>query len=284
MLEVKDLKVAYGRVLAVKGISFKVDQGQVVTLLGTNGAGKTTTLRTISGLIRPESGEIWFEGDRIDATPGTSGAHPGLGAFARGAQDLPAAYRRGEPDARRLRAQRPEWRGAGSGTGLQSLRHLAGETLPAGRYVLRRRAADAGNRASDDEPAQAADARRAIDGPLAADDAAHHVDHRRTAVRRCDDPARRAERSRRRSRSPTTAMSWKSARSCWRTPARRCSSMRTSARPISARTEAPFLCSQSPDLPCLPHSSRPKRVLLSRQGRFPTLAIRGLVVQCLHAN
>ena len=69
MLEVKDLKVAYGRVMAVKGISFKVDQGQVVTLLGTNGAGKTTTLRTISGLIRPESGEIWFEGERIDATP-----------------------------------------------------------------------------------------------------------------------------------------------------------------------------------------------------------------------
>ncbi len=69
MLEVKDLKVAYGRVMAVKGISFKVDQGQVVTLLGTNGAGKTTTLRTISGLIRPESGEIWFEGSRIDTTP-----------------------------------------------------------------------------------------------------------------------------------------------------------------------------------------------------------------------
>ena len=69
MLEVKDLKVAYGRVMAVKGISFKVDEGQVVTLLGTNGAGKTTTLRTISGLIRPESGEIWFEGDRIDKTP-----------------------------------------------------------------------------------------------------------------------------------------------------------------------------------------------------------------------
>lgn len=69
MLEVKDLNVAYGRVRAVKGISFKVDQGQVVTLVGTNGAGKTTTLRTISGLIRPESGEIWFDGERIDATP-----------------------------------------------------------------------------------------------------------------------------------------------------------------------------------------------------------------------
>jgi branched-chain amino acid transport system ATP-binding protein len=68
MLEVKNLKVAYGRVRAVKGISFTVPQGQVVTLVGTNGAGKTTTLRTISGLLRPESGEIWFDGKRIDAT------------------------------------------------------------------------------------------------------------------------------------------------------------------------------------------------------------------------
>ncbi|HEX8509467.1 MAG TPA: ABC transporter ATP-binding protein [Propionibacteriaceae bacterium] len=69
MLEVKNLSVAYGRVRAVKGISFSVDQGQVVTLVGTNGAGKTTTLRTISGLLRPESGEIWFQGERIDSVP-----------------------------------------------------------------------------------------------------------------------------------------------------------------------------------------------------------------------
>lgn len=69
MLEIKDLKVSYGRVRAVKGISFTVEQGQVVTLVGTNGAGKTTTLRTISGLIKPESGEIWFQGERIDSTP-----------------------------------------------------------------------------------------------------------------------------------------------------------------------------------------------------------------------
>ncbi len=73
MLEVKDLKVAYGRVLAVKGISFKVDQGQVVTLVGTNGAGKTTTLRTISGLIRPESGEIWSRETALsDSTSGVT--------------------------------------------------------------------------------------------------------------------------------------------------------------------------------------------------------------------
>ncbi|MBA8794292.1 branched-chain amino acid transport system ATP-binding protein [Friedmanniella endophytica] len=75
MLEVKDLKVAYGRVRAVKGISFSVEQGQVVTLVGTNGAGKTTTLKTISGLLQPESGEIWFDGRRIDGTP----AHKILG-------------------------------------------------------------------------------------------------------------------------------------------------------------------------------------------------------------
>ncbi|SDS09137.1 ABC transporter ATP-binding protein [Microlunatus soli] len=69
MLEVKDLQVAYGRVRAVKGISFTVEEGQIVTLLGTNGAGKTTTLKTVSGLLRPEAGEIWFDGKRIDAMP-----------------------------------------------------------------------------------------------------------------------------------------------------------------------------------------------------------------------
>jgi branched-chain amino acid transport system ATP-binding protein len=69
MLEVKDLAVAYGRVQAVKGISFSVEQGTIVSLLGTNGAGKTTTLRTISGLLRPTAGEILFEGKRIDTVP-----------------------------------------------------------------------------------------------------------------------------------------------------------------------------------------------------------------------
>jgi branched-chain amino acid transport system ATP-binding protein len=68
MLEVRDLEVAYGKIVAVKKISFSVEQGQVVSLIGTNGAGKTTTLRTISGLHRPSSGEIWFQGERIDRT------------------------------------------------------------------------------------------------------------------------------------------------------------------------------------------------------------------------
>jgi branched-chain amino acid transport system ATP-binding protein len=66
MLEIKDLEVAYGKIVAVKKISFSVEQGQVVSLIGTNGAGKTTTLRTISGLLRPTHGEILFQGQRID--------------------------------------------------------------------------------------------------------------------------------------------------------------------------------------------------------------------------
>jgi branched-chain amino acid transport system ATP-binding protein len=69
MLEVADLRVAYGKIEAVKGISFTVEQGQVVTLIGTNGAGKTTTLRTLSGLLRPVAGEVRFEGKRIDGLP-----------------------------------------------------------------------------------------------------------------------------------------------------------------------------------------------------------------------
>ena len=68
MLEVEDLKVCYGKIEAVKGISFSVEAGQVVTLIGTNGAGKTTTLRTISGLLPTAGGEVRFEGERIDGT------------------------------------------------------------------------------------------------------------------------------------------------------------------------------------------------------------------------
>ncbi len=69
LLEVKDLEVSYGKIRAVKGISFSVDEGEVVTLIGTNGAGKTTTLRTISGLLRPRSGSITFRGEDLTTVP-----------------------------------------------------------------------------------------------------------------------------------------------------------------------------------------------------------------------
>ncbi|MFF0018916.1 ABC transporter ATP-binding protein [Streptomyces sp. NPDC005374] len=69
LLEVEDLKVAYGKIEAVKGISFKVEAGEVVTLIGTNGAGKTTTLRTLSGLLQPLAGHIKFDGKSLNKTP-----------------------------------------------------------------------------------------------------------------------------------------------------------------------------------------------------------------------
>ncbi|HJD80489.1 ABC transporter ATP-binding protein [Kitasatospora aureofaciens] len=69
LLEVEDLRVAYGKIEAVKGISFTVHQGEVTTLIGTNGAGKTTTLRTLSGLLRPTAGRITFDGQDLATVP-----------------------------------------------------------------------------------------------------------------------------------------------------------------------------------------------------------------------
>ena len=69
LLEIKDLRVHYGRAEALKGISLSVDEGAIGALIGANGAGKTTTLRTISGLKVPTSGEIWFQAKRIDGMP-----------------------------------------------------------------------------------------------------------------------------------------------------------------------------------------------------------------------
>ncbi|MCC9308992.1 ABC transporter ATP-binding protein [Kitasatospora sp. RB6PN24] len=69
LLEVEDLRVAYGKIEAVKGISFTVAEGSVTTLIGTNGAGKTTTLRTLSGLLRPVGGSIRFDGRTLGSVP-----------------------------------------------------------------------------------------------------------------------------------------------------------------------------------------------------------------------
>jgi len=66
LLAVDGLEVAYGKIRAVRGVSFSVDAGAVVTLIGANGAGKTTTLRTLSGLLQPSAGTVAFEGRRID--------------------------------------------------------------------------------------------------------------------------------------------------------------------------------------------------------------------------
>lgn len=69
MLEVKDLEVYYGMIQAIKGISFEVNEGEVIALIGANGAGKTTTLHTITGLLQASSGHVLFEGTDISKVP-----------------------------------------------------------------------------------------------------------------------------------------------------------------------------------------------------------------------
>jgi branched-chain amino acid transport system ATP-binding protein len=78
LLEVEDLRVSYGAIEAVKGVSFTVHSGQIVTLIGGNGAGKTTTLRTLSGLLRPTAGDIRFDGRTIRGLPGHTVVQRGL--------------------------------------------------------------------------------------------------------------------------------------------------------------------------------------------------------------
>ena len=89
-LELKDVVSGYGQIMAIKGISLRVETGEIVALIGSNGAGKSTTLRTISGLLRPHSGEISFAGRRIDRVPphqivslGISHAPEGRAIFGR---------------------------------------------------------------------------------------------------------------------------------------------------------------------------------------------------------
>jgi len=69
LLEVKDLVVHYGKNQAVKGVSLDIPKGMIVALIGANGAGKSTLLKVISGLMKPTSGEVWFEGKRVDRVP-----------------------------------------------------------------------------------------------------------------------------------------------------------------------------------------------------------------------
>lgn len=84
LLAVRDLKLAYGGIGAVKGINFYVDRGELVTLIGANGAGKTSTLKVISGLLKPSAGYIHFDGDSIGGRPAYELAQLGVGLVPEG--------------------------------------------------------------------------------------------------------------------------------------------------------------------------------------------------------
>ena len=84
MLKVNDINVYYGAIHAIKGVSFEVHEGEIVTLIGANGAGKTTTLNTVAGLLQPKSGTVEFEGELLNNTPGHKIVSKGLALVPEG--------------------------------------------------------------------------------------------------------------------------------------------------------------------------------------------------------
>ena len=89
MLEVRDLHTYYGHIHALKGISLAVEQGEIVSLIGSNGAGKSTTLKTISGLLNPREGEVLLNGQRISGRPAHKVATMGVAQSPEGRRVFP---------------------------------------------------------------------------------------------------------------------------------------------------------------------------------------------------
>src|SRR5258705_13319967 len=89
MLKVENLRVSYGHIEVLKVISFGVEMGEIVALIGGNGAGKTTTLSTISGLLPPTSGTISWKGEPVHATAGETIAAPGVAHCPEGRKIFP---------------------------------------------------------------------------------------------------------------------------------------------------------------------------------------------------
>ncbi|MEO3752947.1 ABC transporter ATP-binding protein [Streptomyces sp. B6B3] len=108
LLELRDLRVGYGAIEALKGISLTVAEGEIVALLGANGAGKSTTLKAASGMLRPSSGEVLLHGERIDGIPSHELVRFGIGHVPEGRRVFPrmtvlenlqmGAYRLRRPD------------------------------------------------------------------------------------------------------------------------------------------------------------------------------------------
>jgi branched-chain amino acid transport system ATP-binding protein len=84
LLEVKDLEVSYGVIKALKGISFEVNEGEIVTLIGANGAGKTTTMQSVIGLIPKKGGTVIYDGEDITKTPCHKIVHLGMSQVPEG--------------------------------------------------------------------------------------------------------------------------------------------------------------------------------------------------------
>ena len=150
MLKVEGLNVYYGSIHAIKGVSFEVNQGEIVTMIGANGAGKSTTMNTVAGLLKPKSGSITFEGHDVTTTPANKVVSLGLALCPEGRRVFQQMSVRENAPGRRNR------RVAGSGVRAVSAPERA--PAPDFRHALRRRTADARHGPRADEQAEAADA------------------------------------------------------------------------------------------------------------------------------
>ena len=108
LLEVEDLNVYYGAIHALKGISFHLEKGEIVALIGANGAGKSTTLNTISGLLRPRVGTVTFEGEDITQTASDQIVQKGIIQVPEGRKIFATLYRTGKPGNGRIHPPRQD--------------------------------------------------------------------------------------------------------------------------------------------------------------------------------
>ena len=156
MLTIENVRVSYGAIEALHGVSLEVNEGEIVTLIGSNGAGKSTLLNTVSGLLRPTSGSVRYRGESLEKTPPDK-------IVAMGICQVPEGRRVFQTmsvlENLLMGAHLPSNRKTideNSEEGVQAFPATAGEDEPGSHHAERRRAADAGDRPGRDEQSQAA--------------------------------------------------------------------------------------------------------------------------------
>ena len=183
LLEVDDLHVYYGNIHALKGVSLTVDQGEIVTLIGTNGAGKTTTLNTISGLLKPRQGTVRFDGQDLANGPSHHMVTLGVVQVPEGRRVF---ARLTVEENLRMGAFTINDKAAIDDGHRARLHHVPAPqgALEAGRGdAVGWRAADAGDGPRADGQAAPAAARRAVDGSGTHPRGVHLRDHRAASTR-----------------------------------------------------------------------------------------------------
>ena len=156
LLEVKDLNVYYGAIHALQGISFDLEEGEIVSLIGANGAGKSTTLKTISGLLRARTGTVKLRGEDLTAMPAQNIVKLGMVHVPEGRKIFaPLTVQENLEMGAYTRKDQAEI-DAQHGASVQELPAPQGTHEPARRHPLRRRTADAGDRPRADGAAQSA--------------------------------------------------------------------------------------------------------------------------------